>query len=220
MNTQALMSLLHLTSPSLPIGAFAYSQGLETAVEMTWVKDEASLCDWLTPILLHAQANLEIPLLVRCYHAWQNQDNDAVHYWQQILLANRETSELVLEEQKLGQTLYRLMKSLDIPLDKQHADLSYLPLFAGACRHYQIDLHDALTGWCWAWLENQVMAACKTVPLGQTSAQKVLVRLMPVIEQAIEHGFKVEDEAIGLTLPSFAMVSAWHETQYSRLFRS
>ncbi|RQW63519.1 urease accessory protein UreF [Vibrio viridaestus] len=220
MNTQSLMSLLHLTSPSLPIGAFAYSQGLETAVEMTWVKDEESLCEWLTPILLHAQANLEIPLLVRCYNAWQNQDNDAIHYWQQILLANRETSELVLEEQKLGQTLYRLMKSLDIPLDKQHADLSYLPLFSGACCHYQIDVHEALTGWCWAWLENQVMAACKTVPLGQTSAQKVLVRLMPVIEQAIEHGLKVEDEAIGLTLPSFAMVSAWHETQYSRLFRS
>ncbi|TCS38996.1 urease accessory protein UreF [Reinekea marinisedimentorum] len=220
MNTQALLSLLHLTSPSLPIGAFAYSQGLESAVEMGWVNSEESLHEWLSPILSHAQANLDIPLLKRLYTAWQADDLAQVQYWQQVLLANRETRELLQEEQKLGLTFYRLLGSLGIGLPVQAREFSYLVLFAKACVHYGIDIHGCCSAWLWAWLENQVAAACKTVPLGQTSAQKVLLAMMPEIEQAIEHGLAVHDENIGMTLPAFAMASAWHETQYSRLFRS
>lgn len=220
MNVQSLLSLLHLSSPGLPIGAFAYSQGLETAVDLEWVTDEETLQKWLEPILNYAQANLEIPLLVRCYQAWQQEDLVALEHWQAVLLANRETAELVLEEQKLGQTFYRLLTSLDVPMPTDAKGMTYLPLFAKACHHFNVNLEQAATGWLWSWLENQITVACKTVPLGQTSAQRVLVALMPQIEQAINKGVSVEDEAIGLTLPNFAMACAWHETQYSRLFRS
>ncbi len=220
MNVQSLLSLLHLSSPSLPIGAFAYSQGLETAVDLEWVSDEATLQTWLEPILNHAQANLEVPLLVRCYQAWQANDMTALEHWQAVLLANRETAELVMEEQKLGQTFYRLLTSLEVELPPQAKTMTYLPLFAKACQHFGVSLEQAATGWLWSWLENQITVACKTVPLGQTSAQRVLIALMPQIEEAITTGFAVEDEAIGLTLPNFAMACAWHETQYSRLFRS
>jgi urease accessory protein len=219
-NIQGLLSLLHLSSPGLPIGAFAYSQGLETAVEMGWVSDEASLQEWLSPILSHGHANLDIPMLKRVYEAWQRNDIQQVKYWQKILLANRETAELVQEEIKLGQTFYRLLNSLDVELPAEAKNMSYLVLFAKATQHFEIDLKGACTAWIWTWLENQVTAACKTVPLGQTSAQKVLITMMPKIEKAIDHGLEVEDSVIGLTLPSFAMVSAWHESQYSRLFRS
>lgn len=220
MQISALLSLLHLCSPSLPIGAFAYSQGLEGAVELQWVKDEASLKAWLSPLLRSGQANLELPLLKRFYQAWQLNDVNQIEYWQQVLLANRETAELVMEEQKLGQTLHRLLASLNVELDSKARSMSYLPLYAKACVHFNVPLEVAATGWLWSWLENQVTVACKTVPLGQTSAQKVLIEMMPVIEQAIETGLSVSDDNIGLTLPNFAMVSAWHETQYSRLFRS
>ncbi|MDB1124101.1 urease accessory protein UreF [Vibrio algarum] len=220
MNVKALLSILHLSSPSLPIGAFAYSQGLENAVELGWVKDEESLQKWLLPILTHGQANLDIPILERVYSAWHQGDIKKVEHWQQILMANRETAELMQEEIKLGQTLYRLLKSLDVELPEKAKKYSYLVLFAKATQHFGIDIHGACTAWLWTWVENQVTAACKTVPLGQTSAQKVLLRLMPEIERSVAHGLEVSDEAIGLTLPSFVMVSAWHETQYSRLFRS
>jgi urease accessory protein len=220
MNIQALLSLLHLASPGLPIGAFAYSQGLESAVETGAVTDERSLHEWLSPILSHAQSNLDIPLLRRVYTAWQADDLQQVQHWQQVLLANRETSELVQEEQKLGLTFHRLLVSLAVDLPVQARDFSYLVLFAKACVHYRIDIHGCCSAWLWTWLENQVAAACKTVPLGQTSAQKVLVAMMPEIEQAITTGLSIEDDVIGMTLPAFAMVSAWHENQYSRLFRS
>lgn len=220
MNIQSLLSLLHLSSPSLPIGAFAYSQGLETAVDLEWVTNEATLQKWLEPILNHAQANLEVPLLLRCYDAWQLNDMTALAHWQAVLLANRETAELVQEEQMLGQTFFRLLNSLEVELPAEAKGMSYLPLFARACEHFGVSREQAVTGWLWSWLENQITVACKTVPLGQTSAQRVLLALMPQIEQALTKGFTVEDEAIGLTLPNFAMACAWHETQYSRLFRS
>jgi len=220
MNIQALLSLLHLSSQGLPIGAFAYSQGLETAVEMGWIKDEETLQEWLSPILSHGQANLDIPILKRVYQAWQDEDIRQVEYWQQVLLANRETAELVQEELKLGQTFNRLLKNLDVALPEQAGEFSYLVLFAKAVQHFGIDIQGASVAWLWSWLENQVTAACKTVPLGQTPAQTILLSMMPDIEQAIAHGLALDDTDIGLTLPSFAMVSAWHETQYSRLFRS
>lgn len=220
MTIQSLLSLLHLTSPSLPIGAFAYSQGLETAVELGWVNDQASLEAWLQSLLLRGQANLEVPILARCYRAWQNNQLAELEHWQQVLLANRETAELVKEEQQLGQTFHRLLRTLDVPLPPQARNFTYLLLFAGAAQHFEIELKQALSGWLWSWLENQVTAACKTIPLGQTPAQHTLLALMPCIEQSIETGLDVSDDNIGLTLPSFAMVSAWHETQYTRLFRS
>ncbi|MCB9641353.1 MAG: urease accessory protein UreF [Myxococcales bacterium] len=220
MQISALLSLLHLSSPSLPIGAFAYSQGLEGAVELGWVKDEASLREWLRPLLESAQATLDVPLFKRFYEAWQDGDRAQIHQWQDILLAYRETAELVMEEQNLGKTLLRLLQSLGVTIEQNDKSLSYLPLYAKACQHFQVPLKEAVAGWLWSWLENQVTVACKTVPLGQTSAQKVLLELMPAIEQAITTGLAIEDDEIGLTLPNFAMVSAWHETQYSRLFRS
>lgn len=220
MNVQAQLSLLHLSSQGLPIGAFAYSQGLETAVEMGWIWDEGSLQEWLSPILSHGLANLDIPVLKRVYLAWQEEDINQVEYWQQVLVANRETAELVQEELKLGQTFHRLLKNLNVSMPDQAGEFSYLVLFAKAVQHFGIDLRGASIAWLWSWLENQVTAACKTVPLGQTPAQKVLLSMMPEIEAAITLGLNLDDEDIGLTLPSFAMVSAWHETQYSRLFRS
>jgi urease accessory protein len=220
MTIQALLSLLHLSGPGLPIGAFAYSQGLETAVERGLISDAVTLTDWLTPILLRGQAHLEIPLLYRIYAAWLAEDLPTLEHWQAILLANRESAELVDEEQKLGQTLYRLLTSLGLALPEQAKVFSYLPLFTKAACHYKIPLEQTAAGWLWSWLENQVTAACKTMPLGQTAAQQVLITMMPRIEQAITTGATVADTDVGLTLPHFAMMSSWHETQYSRLFRS
>ncbi|MCM2679160.1 urease accessory protein UreF [Echinimonas agarilytica] len=220
MHIQALLSLMHLTSPSLPIGAFAYSQGLETAVELEWISDEESLQRWLRPLMRFGQANLEIPIIQRCYDAWKTDDLAQLNHWQDILLANRETAELVKEEQKLGQTFYRLLDNLNVEMPECAKNYSYLVLFACAIERFNIDLEAALSGWLWSWLENQITVACKTIPLGQTPAQLSLVALMPDIEASIQHGLLVSDDDIGLTLPSFAMVSAWHETQYSRLFRS
>ncbi|RCU45274.1 urease accessory protein UreF [Corallincola luteus] len=220
-----LLSLLHLSSPSLPIGAFAYSQGLESAVELGWVKDPDSLQQWLEQMMTHGLSHVDIPLLKRLYISWQQQDLNAVSYWQDVVMANRESAELLKEETQLGTTFSRLIHSLELAPEGGFAIPGerlpgYLSMYAYAAQKLQIPLADALAGWLWSWLENQVVVACKTVPLGQTAAQKILLKLHGAIQTCVSDGEAVADDEIGMTLPAFAMVSAWHEQQYSRLFRS
>ncbi len=216
----ALLSLLQLSSPGLPIGAFAYSQGLEAAVETGLVKDQASLMEWLQICLRHGLANLDLPVIRQLFLAWQNDDQEQLLHWQQVLLANRETAELVQEELQLGKTFSRLLESLELAPEQAPQPSVYLCMYACAAHKLSVPLESALVGFVWSWLENQVTVACKTIPLGQTPAQQTLLQLQPCVQEALDTALALPCEQIGLTLPGLTMVSAWHEHQYSRLFRS
>lgn len=217
-----LLKLMHLVSPALPIGAYAYSQGQEWAVESGWIRNADDVKGWLQGLLLHSVAHLDLPVLIRSYQAWQDDDLAAVQYWNQYVLASRETQELLLEDQQLGIALSRLLVSLDI---HRHTDVftespSLTGVFSLAGVAWNIPLASLLQGYCWSWMENQVAAATKTVPLGQTQAQQILQQAMDDIPQAIQQAHKVDDDSIGLGLPGLAIASSLHERQYSRLFRS
>jgi len=224
-STQApLLRLLQLVSPSLPIGAFAYSQGLEQAVENAWVNDESSTREWLQGVVTHSFANLEIPLLSRCYRAWQLDDVEAVSYWSDTLLASRETSELYEEERLLGLNLARLLNDLGIAEAEEWRETrtgSLLAMFALASVKWSIPLPMAAQAYAWIWCEGQVAAAIKLVPLGQTAGQRLYMDLSEDLNRAVEAGLALTDEThIGRSALGVAMASSWHETQYSRLFRS
>lgn len=221
MNSKSLLSLLYLSSPALPIGAFAYSQGLEAAIEMQWVKDDKDLAEWLDGVLSNGLAQQDLPLFYRLYQSWVEGDSKAVNKWNQHFRATRESSELLLEDEQLGRSLKRLLLSLDrISAEELPADAGFFTLYALAAVRFDIDIDEAALGLCWSWLENQVTVACKTIPLGQTAAQKVMLPMMEKIDLAISNAKQVDDQDIGATLPGFAIASALHETQYSRLFRS
>lgn len=221
MNSKSLLSLLYLSSPALPIGAFAYSQGLEAAIEMNWVKDDKDLAQWLSGVLNNGLAQQDLPLFYRLYSAWTAGDEEAVSYWNQYFRASRESAELLLEDEQLGRSLKRLLLSLERINSKEiPSNAGFFTLYALAAVRFDISVDEAALGLCWSWLENQVTVACKTIPLGQTAAQKVMLPMMEKIDQAIEVAKQVEECNIGATLPGFAIASAFHETQYSRLFRS
>lgn len=221
MNSRSLLSLLYLSSPALPIGAFAYSQGLEAAIEMEWVKDDEDLSKWLSGVLSKGLAQQDLPLFYRLYRSWAAGDNEAIKYWNQYFRASRESAELLLEDEQLGRSLKRLLLSLDrINTEELPEDAGFFTLYSLAAVRFEIDIDEAALGLCWSWLENQVTVACKTIPLGQTAAQKVMLPMMEKIDQAISHAKQIDDQSIGATLPGFAIASALHETQYSRLFRS
>lgn len=221
MNSKSLLSLLYLSSPALPIGAFAYSQGLESAIEMEWVKDNNDLTQWLDGVLSNGLAKQDLPLFYRLYQSWASGDMVQVKYWNQYFRASRESAELLLEDEQLGRSLKRLLLSIDrIEAHELPADAGFFTLYALAVVRFNINIDEAAMGLCWSWLENQITVACKTIPLGQTAAQKVMLPMMEKIEQAISEAKQIEDKDIGSTLPGFAIASALHETQYSRLFRS
>ncbi|EED32937.1 urease accessory protein UreF [gamma proteobacterium NOR5-3] len=216
----AQLHLLHLSSPALPIGAYAYSQGLEYAIEARWLENE-ELSHWLRDGLLLGVAQLDLPILLRALRALATADSASLNHWNNQLLASRETSELLLEDQQVGTALLRLLTSLEtagLPTLKRKP--AYAVAFAIACDRWGIEAQAALQGYAYSWLENQVTAATKLVPLGQTAAQKMLFQLLAQIPEACAHAMTVEDSQVGLSLPGLAMASSRHERQHTRLFRS
>ncbi|MBE0489694.1 MAG: urease accessory protein UreF [Halomonas sp.] len=226
-NDLALLGLLQLVSPALPIGAFAFSQGLESAFELGWVTDEASLGDWLEGVLEDGLTRCELPVLSRLHAAWGAGDGEAVVEWDQWLAANRETAELAAEDARLGASLMRLLESLALLPTSTASEAPPLPmgagyvtLFAWTAHARGVPVRPALLGFAWAWLENQLAVACKALPLGHTAAQRLVERLRPALVAAVDEALALHEDALGPALPGLALASALHETQYSRLFRS
>ncbi len=217
------LRLLQLTSPALPIGGFTYSQGLESAVEAGWVGDLSSLEDWLAGLIDDGLAHFDLAILVRLYHACAEADPATLGHWSRTLLAGRETRELRDEERNRARALASLLGDLGIDVGgdwRAPLGQSQAAGFARAAVHWHIALDDCLLGYAWGWLENQVAAAIKLVPLGQTQGQQAQLRLAAMLPAAVETAKRLQDDDIGAGAPSLAVASALHETQYTRLFRS
>ena len=221
MEMQARLSLLRLTSPALPVGGFSYSRGLEHAVELGWVSDAASACDWIGGVLERSVCPLDGAVFVRMWRALDGGDHAGALRWNAWLAAARESAELQAEEQHMGRALVRLLVDMDVlGADALPRDSSLALAFAFACQAWSIPLEEGLAGYFFAFVEAQVSAAIRLVPLGQTDGQRILVRLQPAIERCVREAMTLHDDDIGSLAPGLAMASCWHETQYSRLFRS
>jgi urease accessory protein len=222
----ALLGLMQLVSPALPIGAFAFSQGLESAFELDWVRDEASLAEWLNGVLEDGLTRCELPVLARLHHAIGQADSESIAVWDEWLAATRETAELAAEDSRLGASLKRLLSSLDLMPSEDllppllPAQPGYVTLFAFTAHTRGVSVRQTLLGFAWSWLENQLAVACKALPLGHTAAQRVIELLRPALVDAVDQALMLDDEELGPVLPGLALASALHETQYSRLFRS
>ncbi len=209
-----LVRLLQLASPTLPVGAYSYSQGLEAAIEAGVVTHAASAELWIGDLLEFSMSRMEAPVLFRMINS--PSDIEALNA---LFLANRETAELRAETVQMGYSLNRLLPSLDIaPLTFEEP--SFPAAFAAAVNAWQIEAQEALQAYLWSWLENQVMAAVKAVPLGQTDGQRMLLSLANRIPDIVDRAIALRDEDIGSFAPGLAILSSKHETQYSRLFRS
>jgi urease accessory protein len=205
-----LAKLLQLASPTLPVGAYSYSGGLEAACDEGIVTDAASAQRWIGDVLEFSVARMEIPMVLRMM-----KDQD----WNEFFLASRETAELRAETAQMGYSLNRLFKDLglgEVPVEEP----SFPAAFAYAAAQWKIEPEAALQAYLWAWIENQVMAAVKAVPLGQTDGQRILLALGNRIEELAKKAMQMKDEDLGNFAPGLALLSARHETQYSRLFRS
>ena len=218
-----LLRLLQLSSPALPIGAFAFSQGLETAVALGWIRDEASSRAWLEGALGEGLARLDLPVLARLYRAYEGGDELAVRTWSSYLLASRESRERRLEDEQLARALSRLLVDQGVPvagLWEPDAELPHAAPFALAAVAFSIPLEQTLLGFAFTWAENQVGAIARLVPLGQLAAQRVLAAIGAEIPGVVAIATTLSDAELGSCMPGVALASALHETQYCRLFKS
>lgn len=223
-----VLALLHLASPALPVGAFAYSQGLASALDRGWLRDEAGIAGWLHGVLVHGLGRLDLPAFLRLHAAVLARDAAALAHWDAVVQASRETSELLQEELQLGQSLRRLLAGQGLLPPPGELALPAAPgwvaMYAVAAAALGLaapqDGQAAALAFAWSWLENQLAAAGKALPLGQTAAQRVLIGLCDPLYRTVEAAAAVSDAEMGAALPGVALASCLHETQHSRLFRS
>ena len=222
-----LARLLQLASPTLPVGAYTYSQGLEWAVESGVIRDEATAGRWISDLLMYGIGRYEAPLVSALMAAWSAGDVQEIARLNAEFLASRESAELRAETVQMGFSLNRLVRDLRDPELSTVAErlsglgeTAFPTAWSGLAAHWQIDPDAALAAYLWSWAENQVMAALKAVPLGQASGQRLLAELGRQIPAVAVDALKLPETGWSNFTPAFAIACARHETQYSRLFRS
>lgn len=226
MQAGALLSLLQLASPSLPVGAYSYSQGLESAIERGLVRDAASAQAWIADQLQLAVAPCEAAVCWRLLQAFERRDRAAVRYWTDWLCAARDTAEFRAETIQMGYSLAKLIKDLGIATPEllellyQRSELPFATAWACACVALQLPLQHSLLAMLYAWVENQVLVCVKSVPLGQVAGQRLLLALQPQVAEAAELACSLADDQLSNWTPGLSMLSMLHEQQYSRLYRS
>ena len=221
----ALVRLLQLASPALPIGAYSYSQGLEWKIETRVIVDAESAKRWINDVLEHVMTPGEAAILLRLYDARMREEASHFQQWNDWYRTSRESRELRAETEQMGASLADLAINLGVLDSSSIAWIDrcaiVLPAaFALTAVGMKIPRDAAIGGYIMSWLENQVLAAVKSLPLGQVAGQRLLFELASRIPHVVERVGAVPDDDVVSFAPGFALASMRHETQYSRLFRS
>ena len=224
----ALLQLIWLASPALPVGGFSYSEGLESAIDLGLVHNEASCTAWLVDQLMLTQARGDMAVVAQAVPSWQDLDTQRLHQLNAWVLATRESSEMRLQTVQMGKSLLDWLRNLATHCPASPEALKCLatlpptyPLayaLALACSRAPID--QSLQAYAFGWAENMTQAALKAVPLGQSTGQRILAVLARTIPQAVHTAMSRTDESRQAFSPMLAILASRHETQYSRLFRS
>ena len=221
------LQLMWLASPALPVGGFSYSEGLEAAVEAGLISTEAQAGDWLLAQLQLSLARSELPALAQACSAWAVHDSARLQHINHWLQQTRESAEQRAQGEQMGRSLLDWLRNSSHAGDARLATLAALqpaPLwptaFALAGTLAGAAAQDTLLAFAWGWAENMAQAAMKAVPLGQAAAQRLLTRLAAEIPAVVSHALALPDDDRQAFAPMLAILSAQHETQYSRLFRS
>ena len=220
-----LLRLLQLASPALPVGGFSYSEGIEAAVAHQLVHDEASAQTWLVDHLHLGQSRSELPVMAQAIPAWQQHDAAQLKHLNNWVMQTRETFEMRLQTEQMGRSLLIWLRNQADAEPLRMKTCEELPptwplAFALALSTHDIPVRQGLVAAAFGWAENMVQATIKAVPLGQLSGQRILAALATEIPSAVDHAVQVTTENRQAFSPRLAILSARHETQYSRLFRS
>jgi urease accessory protein len=227
LSAHALLQLMWLASPALPVGGFSYSEVLEAAVEAGLVQGERQAGAWLLDQLHLSLARSDIAVVSQAFKAWARDDIAGIVELNAWVTHTRETSELRQQTEQMGRSMVEWLKNRGEPVDARVAQLKALTpaptwpvAFALAAAQTGAPLREALLSFSFGWAENMVQAALKSVPLGQSAGQRILAALASEIPNAVDRASALMDSERQAFTPMLAILSAQHETQYSRLFRS
>ena len=221
----SLLQLIWLASPALPVGGFSYSEVLEAAVDRAGVATESIASDWLADQLHLTLARGDLAVIAQAIPAWREPNLPRIQLLNDWVLQTRESSELRLQAEQMGRSLLDWLRNHDGANAAHIAACTrmqptYPVAFALAASQLEAGVRDCMLAYAFGWAENMMQAALKSVPLGQSAGQRILARLSRDIPAAVEAALRLSDDERQAFSPMLAILSAQHETQYSRLFRS
>ena len=170
-------------------------------------------------------ARSDLAVIAQAIAAWRANDLPRIKQLNDWLLQTRETSEMRAQAEQMGRSLLQWLRNHDGANAAHIEACAQLPptypiAFALAASQTVACVRDCLLAYAFGWAENMVQAALKSVPLGQSSGQRILARLSREIPQAVDAAMRLQDDERQAFSPMLAILSSQHETQYSRLFRS
>ncbi|MEQ8397896.1 urease accessory protein UreF [Thalassobaculum sp.] len=225
----ALLKLAAWLSPSFPVGAFAYSTGLEWAVEDGRVVGRAGLEAWLRTVIENGPPRQDAVLVARTWRAVTRGDRPGLVETAELAAALKGTAELAQETVVQGTAYLRTVRAAwpSVRLDTAVADLAEagvepaLPVAVGAASAvHGVGLGSTLLLFLHAVAANQVSAAIRLSVIGQTDGQRVTAALEPVILKVATMAEAADPDDLGAATPMLDWCSMRHETQHTRLFRS
>ncbi len=214
------LRLLQLSSQALPTGAFAYSCGLETAHALGYLTTLDQCTEFLVSLMHSALPHLELPLFRRMRAAVLAQDEAQLTWLSAYLLANRESMELREQDGQMARALRRVLCALHPHAILPQEPQTFSEMLALASCLFELTQEDADLLLVYTWLEQQVSALCRLVPLGPIAGQTLLSGVLVHAPQVLVQSAGIADDEIGASSPSLAIWSSLHETQYTRIFRS
>ncbi len=222
----ALYRLLAWLSPAYPVGAFAYSGGLEWAVEAGDIKDAPSLQQWLAAILHGGGLFCDAVFFAQAHRAVVAGDSAALRDVAELAATFAPSKERFLETTAQGRAFLEATSAawpcaaLDRLTTLWPGPLAYPVVVGAAAASHAIALEPALLAFLQAVAANLVSAGVRLVPLGQTDGQRVLATLEPVISETAKRSLACSLDDVGSAAFRSDIATMRHETQYTRLFRS
>jgi urease accessory protein len=211
---QQLLQLLAFMSPAFPVGGFAYSHGLERAIDDGTVTSADEVREWIESLLVHGSGWNDAVLFAQAYDA----DETVRAEIDELALALAASRERALETSDLGQSFAKAVAIMSVIEDMNFQ--TYPVAVAAACHRSCIDKYASLLAYLQAFSNNLIAVAVRLVPLGQTKGLEVMRNLMPVISRTAERALAASLDDLGSSTLLSDIASMKHETQYSRVFRS
>lgn len=219
---QVLGRLLQFGSANLPVGAFSYSEGLETLVQQGLLSSSGELQQWLSEQLDFGPIRVEAALLWRMHAAAVAQQEEVLAYWDAWLAASRESEELLLQNRQMARALWRLLRELTDaePRIGKLAPSQYATAFAVSSAWAGIPVAEAVLTYVHSWLANLIVSGVRLIPLGQSAGQKLLWEMQDALEVLLDFAQNADESELYAWNCGVALASMQHEDLYSRLYRS